>query len=208
MSTTSSPSVTRASTSGESRGGFVGSGIAFTSDTNLDRQTYWLTAQQLNSTVISVTNSLGFITNISPYTQHSLNIGVFGVNSNTGINEISDGTSNVILVAERRIFLTKFPNQRRSSDGWAKGGPATLFSTRLVPNPPPTGQRDGVHFDEAGSLHPQGLNYLSADGSVHLPPLRYGWRSRYSPSSDRTVGVRNISPPKKPSSPKACMYEL
>jgi len=91
------------------------------------------------------------------------------VNSSTTIGELTDGTSNVILVAERRIETIRTnlqitdpitdPVLLRSADGWAWGGPATMFSTRNAPN-------TGIHFDEADSPHDTIVNVLLGDASV------------------------------------------
>jgi prepilin-type N-terminal cleavage/methylation domain-containing protein len=135
----------------------AGSGIVF-NDTA--RQTYDLTPVQL----LATTNAAGF----SAFNQNGLHVGAFTVNSSTSIAEISDGTTNVILVAERRLFLPQNTNNivnpnganvLRSSDGWAWGGPATLFSTR---NPPHWGQ----HYDEADSNHGDIVQVCLGDGSV------------------------------------------
>lgn len=143
-----------------------GSGITFADFNDAERQTYRLTAQQLENTeIFQVVNGVTITT--SPYTQHPRNIGIFGVNSSTAIRDIQDGTSKVIMVAERRIFTdadvnpdpTINPTKLRSQDGWAWGGPATLFSTRDTPH-------TGDHFDEADSVHDQIVHVLLADGSV------------------------------------------
>ncbi len=135
----------------------AGSGIVFN---DVARQTYYLTPAQL----LATTNAAGF----SAFTQNGLHIGAFHVNSNTSIAEISDGTTNVILVAERRMFLPQNTtnivnpngaNVLRSSDGWAWGGPATLFSTR---NPP----HQGLHYDEADSSHGDIVHVCLGDASV------------------------------------------
>lgn len=133
---------------GSDYAGCLGSGIAFQEP---DRQTYFLTPAQLQNT----TNALG----LSAFTQHALHVGLFGVNSASNMASMSDGSSNVIMVAERRIFERNVPNIRRSSDGWAWGGPATLFTTRNAPH-------TGLHFDEADSLHDQVVMVLLGDGSV------------------------------------------
>ena len=142
---------------GNDYAGVTGSGTSFS---EVPRQTYWLTPVQLQAT----TNLAG----ISPYSQHGLNVGVFGVNSNTRIADIQDGTSNVCMVAERTVF--KAPviinnnnvnlNLIRSSDGWAYGGPATLLSFRDAPH-------TGLHFAEADSLHPGIVQVGMGDGTVH-----------------------------------------
>jgi prepilin-type N-terminal cleavage/methylation domain-containing protein/prepilin-type processing-associated H-X9-DG protein len=91
----------------------------------------------------------------------SFDLGVFSVNSHTRMADIDDGTSNVFMVGENmRLNVSPTINPLlNSSDGWAWGGAATLFSTRLPPN-------KGLHFDNSGSDH-QGLaQYLFADGGV------------------------------------------
>ncbi|WP_437228188.1 DUF1559 domain-containing protein [Planctomicrobium sp. SH661] len=160
-------------TGGNDYAGCAGSGIAFKSDDASARQTYWLTPAQLSN----MTNN-----GVNPYAQYPFNVGVFGVNSSTSINGISDGTSNTVLVAERRIFQVPAVTvagtsivTRTSSDGWAFGGPATMFTTRLAPQPP--GPQFGLHFDEASSEHPQGFNVLAADGSVHFVSLNVDLRT-------------------------------
>lgn len=141
---------------GNDYAGCAGSGIVFNDDA---RQTWDLTAPQLALTEINA---------FSPYNQYPLNIGIFGVNSSTGIANIRDGTTNVILVSERRIFRTasvnplnplNMVNRLRSSDGWAWGGPATLMSTRGAP-------AKGDHYDEAASPHIDVVQVCLADGSV------------------------------------------
>ncbi len=143
---------------GNDYAGVTGAGITFS---DVPRQTYWLTPLQLQNTV----NNVG----LSPYTQNGLNVGIFGVNSSTRIADVSDGTSNVVMVSERRVFLnptTQVNNQNvnlnliRSSDGWAFGGPATLCSFRNAPH-------SGFHFDEADSMHTGIVQVATADGSVH-----------------------------------------
>ena len=133
-----------------------GSGVTFA---DAQRQTYWLTPQNLSATV----NSAG----ISIYTQHSFNSGMFGVNSSTRMGDVTDGTSNVVMVAERQLFinpagvaLSANANLVRSSDGWAFGGPATLLSFR---NSPHLRQ----HYDEADSMHVGMVQVGLADGTVH-----------------------------------------
>ncbi|QDT54566.1 Fimbrial protein precursor [Caulifigura coniformis] len=136
----------------------TGSGITFMPQ---QRQTYWLTPAQLSTTVITATN-------MSPYSQHSSKVGMFGVNSATSMAGVSDGTSNVIMIAERRIFenanLAAAANNANlnlllSSDGWCFGGPATMLSTRESPH-------TGRHYDEADSLHDGIIQVCMGDGSV------------------------------------------
>ena len=87
--------------------------------------------------------------------------GSFYVNSNVREATMSDGTSNIIMVGEvPRLNVVGVPLQQ-SSDGWAWGGAATMFSTR-------NGINKKLHFDGAGSDHTGGIAYfLFADGSVH-----------------------------------------
>jgi hypothetical protein len=137
-----------------------GAGLTFQ---EVARQTYWLTPAQLQLTVINnPTTGVSF----SPFTQFNRNMGMFGVNSSTRIGDVTDGVSNVIMVSERRVFMNAVvnPNNQQanllqSSDGWAFGGPATMFSGRLAPH-------SNRHFDEADSMHDGLVQVLLADGSV------------------------------------------
>jgi len=141
---------------GNDYAGCSGSGITFHDDPNdaTVRQTYALTPAQLLATVNTTTG-------LSPYTQFQTNIGIFGVNSSVNFRSITDGTSNVMMVAERRLSQQLTPAQQRSHDGWAWGGPATLFSCRIAP-------RTNLWADEAGSAHEQIVQVCLADGSVRI----------------------------------------
>jgi type II secretory pathway pseudopilin PulG len=144
---------------GNDYAGCLGSGIAFKDNDPDARQTYYLTPAQLLATEVPVTGPGGVSNSISAFTQHAFHVGVFGVNSNTRIADIQDGTTNVVMVSERRLFKNLIPNVRRSSDGWSFGGPATLFTTRNAPHL-------GQHFDEADSDHEGIVHVLLGDGSV------------------------------------------
>jgi prepilin-type N-terminal cleavage/methylation domain-containing protein len=147
-------------TGGNDYAGCSGSGITFN---DVARQTYWLRPAELQATVI-VNPQTNYA--VSPFTQHPIRTGMFGANSGVRIADVSDGTSNVIMVCERRVFKNnnfagnaQQVNVLRSSDGWAFGGPATMMSTRLAPH-------TGRHFDEADSLHDGIVQACLADGSV------------------------------------------
>ena len=139
---------------GNDYAGCSGSGITFHDGggSSLDRQTYALTPAQLLLTVNPLTN-------LSPYTQYQNNVGMFGVNSYVQTRDVTDGTSNVIMVSERRLSTQIAPPQQQSWDGWAWGGPSTLFSCRIAPH-------TGLWYDEADSLHDQIVQCCFADGSV------------------------------------------
>lgn len=149
---------------GNDYAGCSGSGITFHDNPNdaTDRQTYLLTPAQLTATVVTAIGINGQQIATSPYTQYPTNIGIFGVNSSTGMRDITDGTSNVIMVSERRVNTVLVPAQQRSSDGWAWGGPATLFSCRNAPH------SVVAYFDEADSPHDQIVQVCLADGSVRI----------------------------------------
>ena len=162
---------------GNDYAGVSGSGITFAVEDIDEIQEYSLTPAQLLQTQVTRTLPNGQTIVFSPYTQHSLHRGIFGLNSATTFADIQDGTSQTVMVCERRLFRQNErafrtpppggnpnPNQnpqflRRSSDGWAWGGPATILSTRLSPH-------TGEHFDEADSPHDNFVQSGFADGSV------------------------------------------
>jgi prepilin-type processing-associated H-X9-DG protein len=104
--------------------------------------------------------------------------GVFGrVNESTTFREITDGSSNTIMTGELQRLTDVTPNSR---DGWAIGGPCTLFTTGVMfeptvagstlLNPVAAGGRlmNNNFFGSPGSVHPTGANFGFADGSVRI----------------------------------------
>jgi Protein of unknown function (DUF1559) len=100
-------------------------------------------------------------------------LGVFSINRAMGFRDMSNGTSNVIMIGEvqRLNGISPFQltgtgstnqtlePQTISSDGWAWGGAATLFSTLNPPNKTFT-------FDTPGSDHTGGIFQVGlGDGS-------------------------------------------
>ncbi|MBN2216508.1 MAG: DUF1559 domain-containing protein [Pirellulales bacterium] len=101
-------------------------------------------------------------------------IGIFRPNEPTKLNDVSDGTSNVIMIGEmqRLKWDGEKPEEQTSQDGWALGGVATLFSTA---NPSHSGGNstgkgglNNDYFESPGSDHPGGAYFGAADGSVHF----------------------------------------
>lgn len=145
---------------GNDYSGCIGSGIGWMlTAQQFHKGTFHLTAAQMRDHggtpgPLGLTPGLTILP--SPF-----DLGIFYVNSNTRISDIADGTSNVIMVGENlRLNVPLDVNPlRNSSDGWAWGGAATLFSTRLPPN-------KSLHFDNSGSAHEGSAHYLFADGGV------------------------------------------
>lgn len=151
---------------GNDYAGCAGSGIVFdvrpfAGNAARERATYNLLPREL--TAINNTDTL----NQWPVYQANSQIGVFGVNSSTRIADMSDGTSQTIMVAEAERFegtTADFRNntgdtRRIPSDGWAFGGPATMFSTRRAPN-------KQEFFESAGGPHDDNIHILLGDGSA------------------------------------------
>ncbi len=143
---------------GNDYAGCAGSGIVFDDKT---RGTYALTPAQLESTL----GRDGW----SPFNQQPENVGIFGVNSFIKVADIGDGASQTLLVSERRLTNLAGPESQISSDGWAWGGPATLFSCRTAPHQGinvPAAAADLGHFDSADGPHVGVVQVAFADGGV------------------------------------------
>jgi prepilin-type N-terminal cleavage/methylation domain-containing protein len=94
------------------------------------------------------------------------NTGVVRYGAVTRFDDIKDGTSNTLLVGEKRLNL-KYLGQFQSddnegySDGWDHD---TMRYTTRLPEPDFRGNGDGNQ--RFGSSHPQRFNIVLADGSV------------------------------------------
>ncbi|MHC5537144.1 DUF1559 family PulG-like putative transporter [Singulisphaera rosea] len=97
--------------------------------------------------------------------------GIMFQGSNIGINSITDGTSNTILIAE--WAYGKIRDYQDQWHWWLGYNPADSTMTSEYPINPQRVCRDGVGVntsyidaDSAGSFHPGGANFAFADGSV------------------------------------------
>lgn len=145
--------------------GCAGSGVLFDLNLSDGPTTYYLTPAQLNNLAAN-TNSV----TQWPVYQVNNRVGIFGPNSATTMAAVNvDGTSQTLMVAEAERFESLRPEQRNAatpqgravpSDGWAWGGPATMFSTFRPPN-------KKEWFEAAGSSHSSNIVQCAlADGSV------------------------------------------
>jgi prepilin-type N-terminal cleavage/methylation domain-containing protein len=139
---------------GNDYAGCAGSGEIVPQSDLVNRPIYNLTATQLANLGI-----VGPLSTFSPIPHQNV-LGMFYPNSNTRFRDIEDGTSNVIAAMEVERLSDQLLIQRQSSDGWAWGGAATLFTSR-------NGINKKLHFDASGSEHTGGIVFaLLADGSV------------------------------------------
>jgi len=135
---------------GNDYAGCAGSGI-LVNDTTINRPLYNLTApQSLQASNIN-----------ADLTPLPTNQGVFFVNSATRMADVVDGPSNVVMVGEVVRYNDSANILRQSSDGWAWGGAATMFTTDAT-----YGINKKRHFGEAGSEHSGMIQVLMVDGAV------------------------------------------
>lgn len=88
--------------------------------------------------------------------------GMFRVNSATRIREVTDGTSNTIMIGE--LDRLDVSNSNFSQDGWAIGGSPTIFSTCSNACRGPNSN----FFEEPASEHVGGIHVGLADGSIRF----------------------------------------
>lgn len=149
---------------GNDYAGCAGSGLLFSDN----RATIYLTGAEITAMNQQAQSGVAGTTPPLNVCQLSSNTGVFAPNSSTSLTSISDGTSQTIMVAESERFegtTAEYRNavsqtRRIPSDGWAWGGPATLFSTLLPPN-------KKNNYEAAGGPHDGNIVQVAlADGSA------------------------------------------
>ncbi len=130
-------------------------------------------ARQFRALLDPTGPQLDFLTRSAPTATNNMNalsgnLGMFFANSSVRIADVSDGTSHTILIGEAERFggdvmknlaAAARTDFQRASDGWAWGGPSTMFSTLEGPN-----KRQFWEF--SGSSHPGLVQVALVDGSA------------------------------------------
>jgi prepilin-type N-terminal cleavage/methylation domain-containing protein/prepilin-type processing-associated H-X9-DG protein len=106
---------------------------------------------------------------------------MFGENSNTRLESVSDGTSNTLMMGEQTLALYNGTTTSWAYSGWVSVGIDPVGNwNRTYPaqglniwdynhNPPPNNTRgQRASWYNAASLHSGGVNFAFADGSVHF----------------------------------------
>lgn len=105
---------------------------------------------------------------------------MFGENSTTRLAEVTDGTSNTLMMGEQTLALFNGVTSGWSYAGWVSVGidPVGAWNTTFPPtglnvwNYNNVGNKMGqrASWYNAASLHPGGVNFVFGDGSVRFVP--------------------------------------
>ena len=99
---------------------------------------------------------------------------------------ITDGTSNTMLVGEKRLRPENLGKAQSHDDqGFTSGWDRDEVCWGVVPPEPDRRGQDG--FYQFGSAHPAGFNSVWCDGSVHI--IRYNIQSNNTPTATTPIGI-------------------
>lgn len=99
---------------------------------------------------------------------------------------LSDGTSNTMLIGEKRLRPENLGKAQSHDDqGFTSGWDRDEVCWGNIP--PDMDRRNQDGFYQFGSAHPSGFNSVWCDGSVHI--IRYNIQSNNTPTASAPLGV-------------------